>query len=126
MNSSLLPAKAGQSKSKELTVLQKSVCDLHLGDNTLTVPEIAEKAGCPANTVWVILKKQHVREYILSNVNSKLLLTADQALSTQSKLLTSKSDYVRHQAASDLLNRSEVGSSGMVIGQAVKVEIDLS
>jgi DNA-binding MarR family transcriptional regulator len=112
--------------SKELTKLQKTVADTALGDSKLTQTQIAKQLDCDKSTVSKILQKQHVREYILSQVNSDLLLTAARALATQSSLLSSESDYIRHQAACDLLDRNGVGDSHVVLGQAVQVKIDLS
>lgn len=114
------------STANKLTELQKAIVDTLLEDRSLTAPMIADKLGCDKTAVYKSLRKQHVREYLLSIVSVDLILSAPVAMATQRSLLSSKSDYIRHQAASDLLNRNEIGSAGVVIGQAVQVKIDLS
>lgn len=114
------------SKPRQLTKTQQAIADLAMSDNTLLANEIAEKLGCDKTTVYKVLQKQHVREYILANVHASLLLSAPEAMSVQRSLLSSKSDYIRNKAASDLLDRNEVGASNAVIGQTVNVVIDLS
>jgi len=119
-------ASATATANKELTELQKRICDTLLEDRHQTAKDVAEKLGCDTSTVHKTLNKQHVKEYILQQVNAALLMCAPQALACQHSLLQSKSDYIRHQAASDLLNRNGVGEVNVVIGQAVQVKIDLS
>ena len=88
--------------------------------------EIANQVGCETASIYKILQKQHVKEYILSQTSGMLLASAPQAMVTQRNLLKSKSEYIRHKVASDLLDRNEIGNAGVVIGQAVQVKIDLS
>jgi predicted transcriptional regulator len=114
------------TEGRQLTELQQTIADLVLTDKGLTPYEIAEQAGCEKSNVYKVLAKQHVREYILRNVNTELMMSAPKALSTQASLLNSKSDYIRNKAASDLLDRNEIGTSNAIIGQAVQVKIDLS
>lgn len=115
-----------ESGSRELTDLQKSIADTALDDNTATAETIAEQLGCNKTTVYKTLQKQHVRQYILSKVNIDLVLSANEAMATQRSLLSSKSDYIRHNAAKDLLDRNEIGMTNNILGQTVNVKIDLS
>ena len=115
-----------QEKKQTMTKQQKAIVDLLLVEPHLKCREVAERIGCHFTSVSKTLSKQHVREYLLAGVNTELLLSAPAAMATMKKLLGSKSDYIKLHSASDLLNRNEVGSVGIAIGQAVQVNIDLS
>ena len=111
---------------QELTDKQKLIADSHLDNPRLNMTEIADMIGVTKQRVSQVMSKQHVREYILANVHSALLNSASEAMLTQRSLLSSKSDYIRHQAASDILDRNEIGNSNEIRTQTVNVKIDLS
>lgn len=116
-----------KDSSRELTDLQKAIVEAVLVDPKATGREIAENLGCHFTTVYQTLQKQHVRAHLLAEMDARLLLAAAEALNTQRSLLRTKSSYVRHQAACDLLDRAEVGAKG--VGSpagVVQVNIDLS
>ena len=113
-------------KEHKLSELQQKVVDLVTSNRGLNQVQMAKELKCNRVSVSRILSNQYVKEAILSNVNGSLLSVAHRALATQSKLLTSKSDYIRHQAAKDLLDRNAIGDSTTVLGQAISVKIDLS
>jgi hypothetical protein len=118
----LLPSKEG----RQMTELQKKIVDIALQDKTLDAQQIADRADCHVTNIYKVLSKQHVREYLLTQVNSELMLSAPEAMAVQRTLLQSKSDYIRNKAASDLLDRSGIGERNAIIGQTVNVKIDLS
>ena len=73
------------------------------------------------------LNKQHVRRFILERVSSRLLMSAPKAVSIMRKLLSSRSDYVKYQAATDILDRVGITSDRSGSHHAeVRVLIDLS
>ena len=111
---------------RELTEHQKAIVEAVTVSGLTRPRDIAEVIGCTPQNVYKVLNKEHVRAAILKAVSSSLLVSANKAMETQLKLLSSKSDYVGHQAASDLLNRNDIGVSNGIIGQAVNVKIDLS
>ena len=109
-----------------LTQVQQGIVNCLVEDSSLSAKQLAEIVGCAKDTVYKVLRKQHVREYLIAHVSSELILAGVEAMNVQRKLLHSKSDYIRHESAKDILNRNDIGSSGQVIGQAVQVKIDLS
>ena len=125
----MIPTEVGDSltpSGRKLTKLQEQVVDALTVTKMSEPSAIAEHVECSPKEVYRILGLQHVKEAIIKRVNGLLLSTAVPAMVTQSSLLTSKSDYVKHQAASDLLNRNDIGVSTTVNTQAVQVKIDLS
>jgi len=110
----------------KLTEQQQLVVEAITVAGLTDVQDLARHADCHPKNIYKILKKEHVRKAILESVSGTLLASAPKAMATSIKLLSSKSDYVRHQAASDLLNRNDIGVSNGIIGQAVNVKIDLS
>ena len=114
------------SGSRRLTKLQERIVK-EITINQVSEPKvIAETLGCSPQAVYKSLSTQHVKEAIIQGVNTLLLSSAVPAMLCQASLLHSKSDYVKHQAASDLLNRNDIGVSTTVNTQAVQVKIDLS
>ena len=123
-----VPGRSSGTPEKEhkLTELQQTIVELIVSSEDLEQKEIAKRLDCNRVTVSKSLQLQHVKEAIIQQVNSQLLRSAPIALATQHKLLSSKSDYIKHQAAKDLLDRNAIGESTTVLGQAISVKIDLS
>ena len=111
---------------QQLTDKQKYIADTHLDNPRMSLTEIADVIGVSKQWVAKVMSKQHVREYIVANVHTSLLASASEAMLTQRSLLSSKSDYIRHQATSDILDRNDIGSSNEIRTQTVQVKIDLS
>jgi hypothetical protein len=115
-----------ESEPTALSKVQKEVVD-HLLDNPkYNVRALAERVGCTREYVYKLLQLQHVKQYIIANARSELLLASGEAVDTIRKLLESKSDYIKLESAKDIQNRNELGNVGQVIGQTVQVKIDLS
>lgn len=109
-----------------LTQLQKCIAECVIEDTTRTAKEIAEITGCDTSNVYKVLGKQHVRDYLTTHISNELMIASVEAMAVQRSLLHSKSDYVKHEVAKDVLNRAQVGSETGVQRQAVQVKIDLS
>ena len=125
----LLPANMSRKLPvgrQALTDLQQRVIDDLITNSRLTAKELAEKHDCTTVAVYRMLQKQHVKDYIIANVNARLLMSSGEAMLVQQSLLQSKSDYIKHEAAKDILNRNDIGNSNQVLGQTVQVKIDLS
>ena len=113
--------------SKELTEIQLRIVDALVLDSSKTAGEIAEIAGCTESNVYKVLQKQHVKEYLLGQVNARLLLSSIPAMDVKHKLLSSKSDYIKDKASSDILDRNGIGNTTNINrGTQVVVNIDLS
>lgn len=123
----ITPSDSTKPPTRELTDIQQTVVDALVLDSSLSPIQLAEKAGCTENYVWKILQKQHVKEYLLGQVNARLLLSAIPAMECKSQLLQSNSDYIRDKASSDILDRNQVGvQTTTTVGAVVTVNIDLS
>ena len=124
----LLPAsKDVTTTDKDLTEIQQRVVDALVLDSSLTALQLSIEAGCTEGYVWKILTKQHVKEYLLGQVNARLLLSSLPAMEVKHKLLTSKSDYIKDKASSDILDRNGIGNTTNInMGTQVVVNIDLS
>jgi len=113
-------------QTQPLTELQMKVVKTLADNEGIDARALAEMVGCTRQSVYQILSKQHVRAYILQNVHASLLISADAAMQAQLSLLKSKSEYIKHKAATDILDRNEIGTRNTIIGQSVNVKIDLS
>ena len=109
-----------------LTDKQLQIVNILL-DNECSAAECAKIVGCHWTYVHKVLNKQHVRMFILEQVSTRLLMSAPKAASIMRKLLSSRSDYVKHQAATDILDRIGITSDRSGSHHAeVRVVIDLS
>ena len=112
--------------SVKLTDIQLQIVNILL-DNECSAAECAKIVGCHWTYVHKVLNKQHVRRFILEQVSTRLLMSAPKAVSIMRKLLSSRSDYVKYQAATDILDRVGIKSDGSDYHHTeVKVTIDLS
>ena len=110
----------------ELTDIQLQIVNILL-DNECSAAECAKIVGCHWTYVHKVLNKQHVRRFILEQISTRLLMSAPKAASIMRKLLSSRSDYVKYQAATDILDRVGITSDRSGSHHAkVKVIIDLS
>ena len=120
------PRELIEDSGGELTDIQLQIVNILL-DKECSAAECAKIVGCHWTYVHKTLNKQHVRRFILEQVSTRLLMSAPKAASIMQKLLSSRSDYVKYQAATDILDRVGIKSDRSASHHSeVKVTIDLS
>ena len=98
-------APAAQVGNEKLTESQAELVHAIL-HNGCTPREAAQQLGRNKAWAYTTLKKQHVIEYRQQLAMMTLGWDATQAMATMRELLGSKSQYVRLEAAKDLMDRA--------------------
>ncbi len=91
------------------------------------VSVVAGELGWSKGGAYEALRKQHVRDYLLSQIGSKVMLGGVQASHVMTQLLSARSEKVRLEAAKDLLDRIGATTEQSATGtKSVTVRIDLT
>ena len=119
--------------SRPLTEKQTALVDT-LVTTGCTLRQAAEAAGYAKGESGRVsasrtLRLPHVQQYMMQRVSEELGMAATGAVSTVSRLAgTAKSEYVRLQAAQDILDRAgfkPIDRSQVQVAGDIKVSIDL-
>lgn len=110
----------------KLTTRQKDLVDT-LVRSGQSLPVVANELGWSKGGAYEALRKQHVREYLLQQVETSCLLGGVSAASVMRSLLTARSEKVRFEAAKDLLDRIGAKAPEQThVSGSVTVHIDLA
>ena len=94
-----------KASNEKITETQQELVHVILHDGC-NPTEAAKRLGRNKAWAYTTLKKQHVIEYRQQLAMMTLGWDATQAMATMRELLTSKSQYVRLEAARDLMDRA--------------------
>lgn len=97
--------KLASGKVVRLTETQRRVAD-HIAETGARGRATALALELPTQTVYSVLKQQHVRDYMAERVSEAIGIGAARAINVLLDLLDHKSGYVRLQAAQDILDRA--------------------
>lgn len=112
--------------SDRLTSRQRELVDALVRSGS-PVSVVAGELGWSKGGAYEALKKQHVREYLLSQVSASLMFGGVRASKVLLDLLNARSEKVRLEAARDILDRVGVHAEQSSMGtNSVHVHIDLS
>ncbi len=120
------------NESKQLTTMQQAFVDAFVS-NGGHKEQAALDAGYSRETARVqayeLLSKPHVMQAIVSRTMNELIMQSPVAVQRLHDLMDAKSEYVRLQAAQDVLNRVGIKAPDRVdhrVHGDVTVNIDLS
>lgn len=88
------------------------------------ISQAATALGKNKSWAYETLKKPHVLAYSTELARASVGIAALQALATQRSLLSTKSDYLKHEVAKDILDRAGF-RVGAVQGRGAEVEISI-
>ena len=92
-----------------------------------SVSTVAKELGWSRGGAYEALRKEHVRLYLLSQIEASCLLGGTQAVHTMRSLLSARSEKVRFEASKDLLDRIGARAPEQTkITSDVSIHIDLS
>ncbi len=129
----MLPIPVASSDStKELTPMQAAFVDAFVsngGHKTEAAIEAGYSKDTARSQAYELLAKPHVIQAIMARTMNELVMQSPVAVQRLHDLLSAKSEYVRLQAAQDVLNRVGLKAPDRVdhrVHGDVTVNIDLS
>ncbi len=129
----MLPIPVASSDStKELTPMQAAFVDAFVsngGHKTEAAIEAGYSKDTARSQAYELLAKPHVIQAIMARTMNELVMQSPVAVQRLHDLLSAKSEYVRLQAAQDVLNRVGLKAPDRVdhrVHGNVTVNIDLS